>query len=118
MISFICAFTHSCINSCMHLCICHSTAHPWSAQSVLDTGLVVGDLEVGGPNLKDQQFQKKRQIITAHGIMGGSLSDGPLWSLPLVFMPSHIVSHLQTYEFPSESAFLSPICLLSPTNLV
>ena len=102
----------------MHLCICHSTAHPWSAQSVLDTGLVVGDLEVGGPNLKDQQFQKKRQIITAHGIMGGSLSDGPLWSLPLVFMPSHIVSHLQTYEFPSESAFLSPICLLSPTNLV
>ena len=102
----------------MHLCICHSTAHPWSAQSVLDTGLVVGDLEVGGPNLKDQQFQKKRQIITAHGIMGGSLSDGPLWSLPLVFMPSRIVSHLQTYEFPSESAFLSPICLLSPTNLV
>ena len=101
----------------MHLCICHSTAYPWSAQNVLDTGLVVGDLEVGGANLKDQQFQKKRQIITAHGIMGGSFSDGPLWSLPLVFMPSRIVSHLQRYEFHSESAFLSPICLLSPTNL-
>ena len=70
-----------------------------------------------GANLKDQQFQKKRQIIAEHWIMGGSLSDGPLWFLPLVFMPSRIVSHLQTYEFRSKSAFLSPICLLSPTNL-
>ena len=96
MILFIYVFIHSFNNSCMHAFMHLSFYHtPLECPECLRHWTSCWRFGGRGANLKDQQFQKKRQVITVHGIKGGSLSDRPLWSLPLVFMPSCIVSHLQ-----------------------
>lgn len=89
IILLICAFIHLLImNACVYAFV-HSTKHPWNAQHVPDTGLVVGDSEVGqqwcrpqGATVPEEEADYYNAACTV-----GSLSSGPPWSLTPVFIP-------------------------------